>query len=45
MAANVYYEKDADSSLVAARKVAIVGHGVVAQPRSGLATSTMAWSW
>src|SRR5207247_7512385 len=25
--ANVYYEKDADSSLVAARKVAIVGYG------------------
>src|SRR3954469_11763735 len=25
--ANVYYEKDADSSLVASRKVAIVGYG------------------
>src|SRR5438552_17753549 len=25
--ANVYYEKDADSSLVASRKVAIIGYG------------------
>src|SRR5438874_9696115 len=27
MAANVYYEKDADSALIAGRKVAIVGYG------------------
>src|SRR5438105_2143930 len=27
MAANVYYEQDADSALIAGRKVAIVGYG------------------